>query len=277
MSFFTRSPGRIPAPRLPGVRRAVIFASSVLPLLLAGAALSAGAAPAPAPAPRYTYRADHDPDGTGKFYMGREIAHVMGHEGAEWLDRPEREREERPAQLLDALKIAPGSVVADVGAGSGFFTFRLASRVGPKGRAIAVDIQPEMLELIRRRAKARGVANVRTVQGTITDPKLPPNSVDLILLVDVYHEFSHPWEMTRAMTRALTPGGRLVLVEYRAEDPNVPIKRVHKMSAAQVRREMAVHPALRCERTVGVLPRQHLLVFRKRTARESPRARLMGW
>ncbi|MBW3622047.1 MAG: class I SAM-dependent methyltransferase [Armatimonadetes bacterium] len=220
------------------------------------------AAISPSSHPGYEYRALHDPDGIGKFYMGREIAHVMGHEGAGWLDRPEREREEQPRKLLDALKIAPGSTVADVGAGSGYYTFRLSDRVGPKGRVYAVDVQPEMLALIRQRAKVRGITNVQPVLGTFSDPKLPPSSTDLILLVDVYHEFSHPFEMARAMIRALKPGGRLVLVEYRLEDPEVPIKRVHKMSEAQVRKEMAVHP-IRWEQTLEILPRQHIFIFQK--------------
>jgi SAM-dependent methyltransferase len=212
--------------------------------------------------PRYEYRVDHDPDGTGKFYMGREIAQVMGHLGADWLERPEREEEEQPEKLLTALKLQPGDVVADIGAGSGFFTFRMAPRVGAKGLVYAVDIQREMLDIIGRRMRQGGVRNVRPVLGTITDPKLPPDSADLMLLVDVYHEFSHPWEMTRAMVRALKPGGRLVFVEYRAEDPRVPIKPVHKMTEAQVRKEMQAHP-LRWEATLNTLPRQHIVIFRK--------------
>lgn len=228
------------------------------------AALAAGAAAAQQAreTPRYEYRRVHDPNGTGKFYMGREIAQVMGHEAAEWLDRPEREVEEQPTKLMEALKLKPGDVVADIGAGSGFFTFRIAERVGARGKVLAVDIQPEMLDLIRERMKQRGLKNVEPVLGTITDPKLPPDSVDLILLVDVYHEFSHPWEMTRAMVRGLKKGGRLVFVEYRLEDPAVPIKLVHKMSEKQVRREMAPHP-LRWVGTQNILPRQHIVVFRK--------------
>jgi len=213
-------------------------------------------------APRYTYRRVHDPDGSGKFYMGREIAQVMGHLAAGWLDRPEREAEEQPAKLMEALKLKPGMVVADVGAGSGYFTFRLAERVGETGKVLAVDIQPEMLEIIRKRAAERGFKNVRLVRGTISDPKLPANSVDLILMVDVYHEFSHPWEMTEAMVRSLKPGGKLVFVEYRMEDPSVPIKLVHKMTEAQVRKEMSVHP-LRWVDTLPVLPRQHIITFEK--------------
>jgi precorrin-6B methylase 2 len=213
--------------------------------------------------PRYEYRKEHDPNGTGKFYMGREIALVMGHQGAAWLERPEREQEEEPSKLVDALQLKPGDVAADIGAGSGYLTFRLSERVGPKGKVFAVDIQPEMLKLIRQRMQARGVTNVEPVQGTITDPKLPAGAVDLILMVDVYHEFSHPWEMTGALLRALKPGGRLVFVEYRLEDPDVPIKLVHKMSQKQVLKEMAPHP-LRWVGTLDLLPRQHIIVFAKK-------------
>ncbi len=212
--------------------------------------------------PRYEYRKEHDPNGIGKFYMGREIALVMGHQGAEWLERPEREREEQPAKLLGALKLKPGDVIADIGAGSGYLTFRLSDRVGARGKVYAVDIQPEMLEILRQRMKTRGFANIEPILGTITDPKLPANAVDLILMVDVYHEFSHPWEMTTAMVRALKPGGRLVFVEYRLEDPEVPIKLVHKMSQKQVLKEMAPH-SLRWMGTLDLLPRQHIIVFQK--------------
>ena len=223
-------------------------------------------AQAPEPKPeakaRYETRAEHDPDGIGKFYMGREIAHVMGHEAAGWLERPEREKEEQPTKLLDALKLHPGDVVADIGAGSGYLTFRLADRVGPKGKVLAVDIQPEMLALIRERMKARMVNNVEPIRGTEKDPKLPANTVDLILMVDVYHEFEYPVEMAEAMIRALKPGGRLVFVEYRLEDPKVWIKLVHKMTEKQVRKEMAVQP-VKWKQTLDVLPAQHIVVFEK--------------
>ncbi|HXG11581.1 MAG TPA: methyltransferase domain-containing protein [Gemmataceae bacterium] len=237
---------------------------TVLPMLITAAVVGAAEPPAGdvAAAPRYEYRKEHDPNGTGKFYMGREIALVMGHQAAGWLERPQREREEQPAKLLEVLKLQPGQVVADVGAGSGYLTFRLAEKVGPTGKVLAVDIQPEMLDLIRQRMKARGVTNIEPIQGTATDPKLPAASVDLILMVDVYHEFSHPWEMTVAMVRALKPGGRMVFVEYRLEDPQVPIKLVHKMSEKQVLKEMAPHP-LRHVATVGVLPWQHIIIFEK--------------
>ncbi|MFY7951092.1 MAG: class I SAM-dependent methyltransferase, partial [Armatimonadaceae bacterium] len=185
-----------------------------------------------------------------------------GHEGADWLDRPEREDEEAPNLLVKALKLRPGMVVADIGAGSGYFSFKMSRMVGPKGKVMAVDIQPEMLDIIRSKADAFRIRNVVPVLGRIDDPKLEPESVDLILLVDVYHEFDHPWEMTNAMVRALRPGGRLVLVEYRKEDPRVPIKESHKMSLAQIRKEMGIFPVSFVE-NIGILPRQHIAIFRK--------------
>jgi len=219
------------------------------------------------PPDRYESRRVHDPNGIGKFYMGREIAQVMGHQAAGWLERPEREREEQPAKLMKALKFKPGDVVADIGAGSGYFTFRIAREIGPKGKVHAVEIQKEMLDIIRQRMQAGRVTNVEPVLGTITDPKLPTASVDLILMVDVYHEFSHPYEMTQAMVKALKPGGRLVFVEYRLEDPKVPIKLVHKMTERQVRKEMAAHP-LRHVETSNVLPWQHIIIFEKKAEKK---------
>ncbi|HYH66057.1 MAG TPA: class I SAM-dependent methyltransferase [Urbifossiella sp.] len=243
-------------------------------LLLAFAALAAAlpaAADEPAPkraAPKYETRANHDPDGIGKFYMGREIARVMGYGGASWLERPERVKEEEPAKLIAALAVRPGMTVADVGAGSGYHAFLMAPLVGEAGSVIASDIQPEMLELITERAKKQGVKNVRTVRGTETDPKLPPGGVDLILLVDVYHEFSHPFEMAEKMVAALKPGGRLVFVEFRLEDAKVPIKLVHKMTERQVIREMEVFAELEHTRTVGSLPWQHVVIFTKRAPKK---------
>jgi SAM-dependent methyltransferase len=212
--------------------------------------------------PRYETRAEHDPEGIGKFYMGREIAQVMGHEAAGWLERPEREKEEQPAKLLKALKLKSGDVVGDIGAGSGYFTFRIAPLVGPTGKVLAVDIQPEMLALIRERMKKTRIKNVEPILGSESDPKLPADSLDLIFMVDVYHEFSYPYEMTEAMVKALKPGGRLVFVEYRKEDPNVWIKLVHKMTEKQVRKEMEAHPLTWVE-TLDVLPSQHIIVFKK--------------
>jgi precorrin-6B methylase 2 len=212
--------------------------------------------------PRYEYRDRHDPDGIGKFYMGREIAHVVGAAAAAWLDRPEREKEEHTSKMIEALKLQPGDAVADVGAGSGRITFPMCEKVGAKGKVYAVDIQKELLDLIRERAKTKKITNIEIVQGTEKDPKLPANSIDLILMVDVYHEFAYPFEMTETMVKALKPGGRLVFVEFRLEDPKVPIKLVHKMSQAQVKKEMEPHP-LKWDQTIDVLPWQHIIVFKK--------------
>jgi SAM-dependent methyltransferase len=213
--------------------------------------------------PRYETRLQHDPDGIGKFYMGREIAHVMGHQAADWLERPEREREERADLLVPALKLKAGDVVADIGCGSGYYTRRLAKAVGTNGVVFAVDIQRKMLDLLTNKLAAERIFNVKPVLGTITDAKLPTTSVDLILMVDVYHEFDHPFEMVEAMCRSLKPGGRMAFVEFRAEDPNVPIKAVHKMSEAQVHKEMSVHP-LEWIETIATLPQQHMIMFRKK-------------
>ncbi len=207
-------------------------------------------------------------DGIGKFYMGREISQVMGHLGAGWLERPEREREERTDLLIDLLDLRIGDVVGDIGAGSGYFSWRFADRVAPTGKVYANDIQPEMLEILAAQMRQRGVADlVVPVLGTITDTNLPANSCDLIILIDVYHEMDHPYEMGQSMVNALKPEGRLVLVEYRLEDPRVPIKRLHKMSEAQVKKEMAVHDVTFVE-NIDKLPRQHVLVFQKNPASE---------
>ena len=200
-------------------------------------------------------------DGIGKVYMGREISLVMGHRGVGWLEREGREREERTDLLLDSLELAPDAVVADIGAGSGYFSFRLATLV-PAGKVVAVDIQPEMLEIVERRKRDGGVDNVETVLGSETDPGLPAGAVDAALLVDAYHEFSHPREMMEALFTALVPGGRVYLVEYRAEDPTVPIKPLHKMSERQARRELEA-AGLRFIENRDPLPQQHLLVFEK--------------
>ena len=200
-------------------------------------------------------------DGIGKVYMGREISQVMGHLGAGWLERPEREREERTDLLVKNMELKPTDVVADIGAGSGYFTFRMAKEV-KKGKAYAVDISTEMLSIVKARIGKRKVKNVIPVHSTITDVKLQENSVDCILIVDAYHEFSHPWEMARSIYKALKPGGRLVLIEYRLEDPKVPIKRLHKMTQAQSKKEMAA-AGLEWVETRDMLPRQHFMVYRK--------------
>ena len=200
-------------------------------------------------------------NGTGKIYLGREISYVMGHQGAGWLERPDREREGRTDLLIERLPLEVDDVVADIGAGTGYFSFPVALRV-PEGRVLAVDIQPEMLAIIESRKLERSVNNVQTVLGSITDPHLPDAGVNLIYIVDAYHEFSHPFEMGMAMVKALVPGGLLILIEYRAEDPRVPIKPLHKMSEAQAKREMAAL-GLEWVENGGYLPQQHVLVFRK--------------
>ena len=192
----------------------------------------------------------------------RKIAQVMGPGGADWLVRPERQPEEHPDEALDALKIAKDAVVADIGAGVGYFTWRLAARVGPGGIVYAEDIQPEMLDRLRKNMEARRLANVRPVLGTIDDPKLPKSALDLILLVDVYHEFSEPEKMLRRMRESLKDRGRLVLLEYRAEDPTVPIRPEHKMTVQQVREEIEPE-GYRFEESIEILPQQHIIVFRR--------------
>lgn len=238
---------------------------SVLIVLLLASGFALAQPPKDDPKPKYEFRENHDPNGIGKFYMGREIALVMGHQAAGWLERPEREKEEAPTKLLKALALKEGMVVADVGAGSGYHTFRMAKEVGAKGKILAVDIQQEMLDLMAAKAKKDKVENVELVLGTDKDPKLPAGKVDLILLVDVYHEFEFPHEMGEKMVAALKPGGRLVFVEFRLEDDAVPIKLVHKMSERQVMKEMAAFKELEHKTTVKTLPWQHVIVFEKGT------------
>ncbi len=193
---------------------------------------------------------------------GREIAPVMSAAGADWLERPEREAEEHPEQALDALDLKSGMTVADVGAGTGYMTLRLARRVGPEGRVYAVDIQPEMLRRLRENAARAKLDNIQPVLGEESDPKLPRNSLDLIVLVDVYHEMSQPQQMLRKFREELKPDGRLVLVEYRKEDPRVPIKEAHKMSVQQVKIELEAE-GFHLKKVDERLPRQHILILTK--------------
>jgi 2-polyprenyl-3-methyl-5-hydroxy-6-metoxy-1,4-benzoquinol methylase len=202
-------------------------------------------------------------DGIGKSYMGREIAAVMGWQGASWLERQERDREERTDLLLASLILKPGLVVADIGAGTGYLSRRMATAVMPGGKVWAVDVQPEMISLLQAGAKRSGLTQIEARLSSVDDVKLPAYSVDLAVMVDVYHELAYPYEVMASILKALKPGGRIVFVEYKAEDPLVPIKQLHKMSEAQIKREAAVF-ALDCERTVRTLPWQHVVVFRKR-------------
>ena len=200
-------------------------------------------------------------DGIGKFYQNREIAHVMGHLGASWLERPEREQEERTDLLLQALNLNPTDVVADIGAGTGFFTFLMAPKL-PQGKVLAVDIQPEMITYLNEGKVKRKIANVQPILGTESDPKLAANTVDLAILIDAYHEFSYPREMVSHIASSLKPGGRLVLVEYRAEDPTVPIKELHKLSVKQATKEMSAL-GLKLLKNDDRLPQQHIMFFGK--------------
>jgi ubiquinone/menaquinone biosynthesis C-methylase UbiE len=211
----------------------------------------------------YTYSAPSR-HGIGKFYMGREIARVMGHRGARWLERPTRVDEELPARVIEAMELVPEATVADVGAGTGYFTIRIAPLI-PDGQLYAVDIQDEMLDIIRRRAEHLGLANIFPVRARPDNPLLPEGSIDAALIVDAYHEFSQPYEMMRALMAALRPGGRLYLVEYRGEDPRVAIKPIHKMTQAQAIKEMYA-VGLQWRQTHDFLPTQHLMVFQKPVA-----------
>jgi ubiquinone/menaquinone biosynthesis C-methylase UbiE len=191
---------------------------------------------------------------------GRRFAPVMGYQGAEWLERSERDQEEAPDVALAVLKIPKGATVADIGAGSGYITEKLSARVGPEGRVFANDVQPQMLQILARRLAIRNIANVTLVQGTIDDPKLQHASVDFAIMVDVYHELSQPQTMLRHLKNALRPGGRLVLLEYRKEDPTVPIKPEHKMSVAEAKMEVEAE-GFTLARVDEALPRQHILIF----------------
>ena len=241
------------------------FALAALMLSMSGAlacATGQSATTAPASGQRYE-RIPITRDGIGKRYMGREIAAVMGYQGASWLERSEREEEERTDLLVAALGLRPGMVVADIGAGTGYLTRRMAPAIMPGGKALAVDVQPEMVSMLEAMVRMTGLTQIQPVLGAEDDARLPEASVDLAIMVDVYHELAYPYEMLASITRALRPGGRLVFVEYREEDPTVPIKAVHKMSEAQVKREAAVHP-LEWVRTVATLPWQHMVIFRRR-------------
>jgi protein-L-isoaspartate O-methyltransferase len=226
--------------------------------LLAGVPLAAQdvSSPAQAEAPR---RIRRDPPGT---FMGRRIAPVMSFEGADWLIRETREQQEQPEAMLDALKIAPGSTVADVGAGVGYMSLRIARRVGPEGLVLATDIQPQMIRMLSDNLRAAGVKNVRAIRCTPTETGLPKGRVDLVMMVDVYHECPDPEVTLQGLREALKHGGRLVLVEFRGEDPDVPILPEHKMSVAQARLEVESR-GFRFTGSLEFLPWQHILIFEK--------------
>jgi precorrin-6B methylase 2 len=208
----------------------------------------------------YTYKTP-DRDGTGKVYLGREISHIMGFHGKDWLERETREQEESISLALKNLPITPKSVVADIGAGSGYYTFRIAPRV-PEGKVYAVEIQDEAITYINKQAKALGFDNIETIKGDDASPNLPKNSTDLVIMVDVYHELFHPQEMLQEIKAALKPDGKLLLIEYRGEDPRVPIKPLHKMTVEQIEKELTAN-GFELTQNGQFLRMQHFLVFEK--------------
>ncbi len=214
----------------------------------------------PLPAPLYT-DGPKSRDGIGKFYQGREISFVMGHPAINWLERPERESEEAPDKVIHLIKLRPDEILADIGAGSGYYSLRLAKKF-PKSQIIAIDIQEEMLAFLDEKISQSHTQNIRTHLGKIDGLNLPPATIDAALIVDAYHEFSHPYEMMKSLVNALRPGGRLFLLEYRAEDPTVPIKPLHKMTEAQAKKEMQFI-GLEWVETLHDLPWQHFMIFRK--------------
>lgn len=215
----------------------------------------------PSPDGVYVERRFHSPDGIGKFYMGREIAKVMGHQEMMWLERPARQNQERPDLAIDALNLNPEDNVADIGAGTGYFSFRIAPKV-PQGTVYAVDVQPEMVDALEFLKSENHVENVEVVLGSDRDPHLPENQLDWVLLVDAYHEFAYPREMMSAVVRSLKPGGKVALLEYRRENPLIAIKTLHKMTQKQAKKEMNA-VGLEWRETLDVLPKQHLMVFQR--------------
>lgn len=214
---------------------------------------------------RYEQRHRMVPGGTGRYYMDREIAHVVsGNETVKWLERPDREQEEDTSKMIQLLALKPGEKAADIGAGTGYISRRIAAAVGPKGTVYAQELQQEMLDIIRANMQKHNYTNVVYRLGNEQDPKLPASTLDLIVMVDVYHEFTYPYEMTVNMVKALKPGGRLVWVEFKAEDKSVPIYEAHKMSVVQIKKEALVHPELEWTSTHSELPWQHVITFTKK-------------
>jgi len=211
----------------------------------------------------YREKSIHNPDGIGKYYMNREIAQVMGHQAKRWLERDSRAISENPNLTVQKLELKANDVVADIGAGTGYFSFRMAQQVS-EGKIYAVDIQPEMLAEITLLKEERNVTNIETILGTEENPNLPPASIDLALMVDAYHEFAYPREMMENIVQALKPGGRVVLLEYRKENPMIMIKPLHKMTQRQVKKELKA-VGLKWKSTKEFLPEQHFLLFSKPT------------
>ncbi|PAX52440.1 class I SAM-dependent methyltransferase [Brunnivagina elsteri] len=212
----------------------------------------------------YEQHSNHNPDGIGKFYMGREIARVMGHTGAGWLERGSREVEEQPSKIVNALGLKPNNIVADIGAGTGYLSFLIAPMLR-EGKVLAVDIQPEMLEIIGYFQQEKNISNVKPILATETSPNLSPESIDLALMVDAYHEFAYPREMLTGIVKALKKGGRVAFVEYRGENPFIMIKALHKMTQKQVKKEMQA-VGLVWRETRNILPQQHIIIFEKPVA-----------
>jgi len=209
----------------------------------------------------YRTQTIHNPDGIGKFYQDREIAKVMGHQAMAWLERNSREKQEQPQAVIEHLPLNPTDQVADLGTGTGYFAFRIANSI-PEGKVYAVDIQPEMLSVVNRLKKQNQVDNLETVLGTEINPNLPPDSIDVALMVDAYHEFAYPQETMKSLYTALKPGGKVILVEYRQENPMIMIKPLHKMSQKQVKKEMKA-ANFRWQKTQEFLPEQHFMIFQK--------------
>lgn len=238
----------------------VIACAALLTCARAEPAAAAPTTAEPAKQPAYT-TAPASPDGIGKFFHGREISQVMGHPGIGWLERDEREKEEAPTKAITALELKKTEVIADIGAGSGYYAFRIAPLI-PQGKVVAIDIQQEMLDFLTKRSKDLNVANVEPHLGAVDDLKLPAASLDSALMVDAYHEFDHPKEMLESLHKALKPGGRVFLLEFRAEDPEVPIKALHKMTEAQARLEFEA-AGFRFVSNKRHLPWQHFMVFER--------------
>ena len=209
---------------------------------------------------KYTFK-EGDYNGIGKWYMGREIAYVMGFQGIDWLERSEREQEENVSKLIQNMRIRSDDIIADIGAGSGYHAFRIAT-LDKNGLVYAVDIQTEMLMTIEKNKEFSKIKNIETILGTEKSVQLPKNSVDKILMVDVYHEFSFPVEMINSMKNALKPNGQLFLIEYRGEDPLVPIKTIHKMTEKQALKEME-SAGFKLKENIDNLPWQHCMIFVK--------------
>lgn len=231
------------------VRRCFLYATALLSLASFATSALAQDKPADAPPPL-------------EFYQGRQIARTMHYTGAEWLIRDTREREERCSLMFTNLGLKPGMTVCDMGCGNGFYSLKMAQVVGDKGKVLCVDIQPEMLQMLKQRAARAKIDNVQPILGELHDPKLPENTLDLILMVDVYHEFSHPEHMLRSMRRALKPDGLIVLLEYRGEDPEVPIKPLHKMTKEQILKEYTAN-GLKLAKEFERLPWQHMMFFQR--------------